>query len=124
MRGEPLEARYAGYTSCPHVIGFGRLVLAEYDYEESSTERFPFDQSKVRRSIYLLKRYGLPAMYWHGMLWYARSRGRKAPAPEGGRGYDGRAAQVLVNCGHQGLRSAGGTSSRRIRVSPGIEAIG
>jgi sulfide:quinone oxidoreductase len=68
MRGEPLAARYDGYTSCPVVTGYGRLVLAEFDYEKNPRETFPLDQSKERNSMYLFKKYGLPAMYWHGML--------------------------------------------------------
>ncbi len=31
-------------------------------------ETFPFDQRKERRSMYLLKAYGLPVLYWQGML--------------------------------------------------------
>jgi sulfide:quinone oxidoreductase len=68
MRGEPLAARYDGYTSCPLVTGYGRLVLAEFDYDKNPQETFPIDQSRERRSMYLLKKYGLPALYWHGML--------------------------------------------------------
>lgn len=68
MRSEPLAARYDGYTSCPLVTGFGKLVLAEFDYDKNPQETFPIDQSKERRSMYLLKKYGLPALYWHGML--------------------------------------------------------
>ncbi|MBX6312788.1 MAG: NAD(P)/FAD-dependent oxidoreductase [Isosphaeraceae bacterium] len=68
MKGEPLAARYDGYTSCPIVTGYGKLVLAEFDYDKNPQETFPFDQSQERRSMYLLKKYGLPAMYWHGML--------------------------------------------------------
>ena len=66
--GEPLKATYDGYTSCPLVTGYGKLVLAEFDYGQKPAETFPFDQSKERRSMYLLKKYGLPALYWHGML--------------------------------------------------------
>jgi sulfide:quinone oxidoreductase len=72
IRGEPLEAKYDGYTSCPLVTGYGKLVLAEFDYEGSPHETFPFDQSKERLSMYLLKAYALPRLYWHGML---RGRG-------------------------------------------------
>lgn len=67
-RGEPLAARYDGYTSCPVVTGYGRLVLAEFDYDGNPAETFPFNQAKERRSMYLLKRHLLPRMYWHGML--------------------------------------------------------
>jgi sulfide:quinone oxidoreductase len=68
MRGEPLQAHYDGYTSCPIVTGYGRLVLAEFDYEGKPQETFPVDQSKERLSMYLLKAYALPRLYWGGML--------------------------------------------------------
>lgn len=68
MQGKPLPARYDGYTSCPLVTGYGRLILAEFDYDLQPKETFPFDQAKERYSMYLLKKYGLPALYWHGML--------------------------------------------------------
>jgi sulfide:quinone oxidoreductase len=60
--------RYDGYASCPLVTGYGKLVLAEFDYELKPAPSFPFDTTKERWSMYQLKRYGLPAMYWHGML--------------------------------------------------------
>ena len=66
--GKPLTAKYDGYTSCPIVTGYGKLVLAEFDYEGQPQETFPFDQSKERLSMYLLKAYGLPRLYWDGML--------------------------------------------------------
>jgi len=44
IRGEPLTAKYDGYTSCPIVTGYGKLVLAEFDYEGTPKETFPFDQ--------------------------------------------------------------------------------
>ena len=68
MAGGNGAASYDGYTSCPLVTGYGKLVLAEFNYDKTPTETFPFDQSKERRSMYLLKAYGLPALYWHGML--------------------------------------------------------
>lgn len=68
MAGREGRAAYDGYTSCPLVTGYGRLVLAEFDYEGRPRETFPFDQAKERRSMYLLKRYALPPLYWHGMM--------------------------------------------------------
>ena len=68
MRGEAGTASYDGYTSCPLITGYGRLILAEFDYDGNPAETFPFDQSKERLSMYLLKKYALPQMYWHGML--------------------------------------------------------
>jgi hypothetical protein len=67
-RGEPLQGRYDGYASCPLVTGYGRVILAEFDYDGKPAESFPFDQSQERYSMYMLKAYGLPEMYWNGML--------------------------------------------------------
>lgn len=68
LHNKPLTGFYNGYTSCPLVTGYGSLVLAEFDYEKNPQESFPFDQSQERYSMYALKAYGLPQIYWHGML--------------------------------------------------------
>jgi sulfide:quinone oxidoreductase len=68
MRGQPLPAKYDGYTSCPLITGIGKLVLAEFDYNKKPAETFPVDQSKERWSMWILKRYLLPLFYWYGML--------------------------------------------------------
>ncbi|WP_461202123.1 NAD(P)/FAD-dependent oxidoreductase [Anoxybacillus sp. TBDG-1] len=68
MNGKPLKARYDGYTSCPLVTGYNKLVLAEFDYDKNPQETFPFDQSKERMSMYIMKRNVLPIVYWNGML--------------------------------------------------------
>jgi sulfide:quinone oxidoreductase len=67
-QGRPLPARYDGYTACPIITGYGKLVLAEFDYDLNPKETFPFDQSKERRSMYLMKKHGLPLLYWQGMM--------------------------------------------------------
>jgi sulfide:quinone oxidoreductase len=68
MDGKPVSAKYGGYTSCPLVTGYGKLVLAEFDYDKQPQETFPLDQSRERWSMWLVKRYLLPILYWHGML--------------------------------------------------------
>ena len=68
LNGRPLPASYDGYTSCPLVTGYGKLVLAEFDYDLQPRESFPFDQGEERLSMYWLKKYGLPPLYWHGMM--------------------------------------------------------
>ncbi|MDX1902778.1 MAG: FAD/NAD(P)-binding oxidoreductase [Thermonemataceae bacterium] len=65
---KPLAASYGGYTSCPLVTGYGKLVLAEFDYNNKPMETFPFDQSKERWSMYQLKRRVLPWLYWNKIL--------------------------------------------------------
>lgn len=68
MAGQKSQESYNGYTSCPLVTGYGRLILAEFDYNSQPVESFPFNQAKERLSMYLLKKYLLPKMYWYGML--------------------------------------------------------
>ena len=68
LENRPLDSVYDGYTSCPLVTGYGKLVLAEFDYDLVPKETFPFDQSKERYSMYVLKKHLLPALYWDGML--------------------------------------------------------
>jgi sulfide:quinone oxidoreductase len=66
--GAAPAAVYDGYTSCPVVTGRGKLIMAEFDYDKKPVESFPFDQRQERFSMYALKAYALPQMYWHGML--------------------------------------------------------
>ncbi|MBS1653315.1 MAG: NAD(P)/FAD-dependent oxidoreductase [Bacteroidetes bacterium] len=68
IKGEPIAASYAGYTSCPLVTGYGKLVLAEFDYDNKRMETFPFDQNKERWSMYQLKKKVLPWLYWNKIL--------------------------------------------------------
>lgn len=66
--GGPPSARYDGYASCPLVTGYGSLILAEFDYDGKPQESFPFDQTVERYSMYAMKVYALPELYWNGML--------------------------------------------------------
>lgn len=68
MNEQTLPGSYDGYTSCPLVTGYGKMVLAEFDYDKTPQETFPFDQARERWSMWLLKKYLLPPMYWYGML--------------------------------------------------------
>jgi sulfide:quinone oxidoreductase len=68
IAGQTLNAIYTGYTSCPLVTGYGKLVLAEFDYNNNPMETFPFDQSKERWSMYRLKKNVLPWLYWNKIL--------------------------------------------------------
>jgi sulfide:quinone oxidoreductase len=62
-------ARYDGYAACPIPTGYGKLLLCEFDYDLKPTPSIPLlDTTKEQRLLYPLKRYGLPALYWHGMM--------------------------------------------------------
>lgn len=68
MEGKQLTGSYNGYTSCPVITGYGKLVLCEFDYNNKPLETFPIDQSKERWTMYQLKRRVLPWLYWHKIL--------------------------------------------------------
>lgn len=68
MKEEPVDATYDGYTSCPIVTGYNKLILAEFDYNKTPQESMPFNQGVERASMYVLKKELLPVMYWDGML--------------------------------------------------------
>ncbi|MCH7404863.1 NAD(P)/FAD-dependent oxidoreductase [Belliella aquatica] len=63
---------YEGYSSCPLVTGYSKMVLAEFKYNnvrdsDPLISKF-VDTTKEQYSMWLLKRYGLPFMYWDLML--------------------------------------------------------
>ena len=66
--GRALDAAYDGYSSCPLVTGYGKVMLAEFGYGGKIMESFPFDQARERYSMWLLKVHALPELYWNGML--------------------------------------------------------
>ncbi len=69
MAGRVPTAEYDGYVSCPIVTAHDRMLLAEFDYEMKPAPSIPIiDTQKERYDMYLLKRYGLPFMYWNLML--------------------------------------------------------
>lgn len=69
MKGKQPDKHYNGYTSCPLVTAYGRMVLAEFDYNNTPTPSIPFiNTQRERFDMWLLKKYGLPFMYWNLML--------------------------------------------------------
>ena len=66
------KKRYDGYSSCPLVTGYGKMVLAEFKYN-NVRDSDPFlsqfvDTANENFSMWVLKKYGLPYLYWNQML--------------------------------------------------------
>ena len=65
---------YNGYSSCPLVTGYGKMVLAEFDYDSNFTpdpklkQMLVFNSAKEHRRLWWLKKYILPRLYWNKML--------------------------------------------------------
>jgi len=69
MNGKEPTASYDGYASCPLTTARNRMLLAEFDYTMKPHPTIPvIDTKKERHDMWLLKRYGLPFMYWNLML--------------------------------------------------------
>jgi sulfide:quinone oxidoreductase len=72
--GEPV-ATYDGYIACPIITAYGRMLLCELDYSGKPSPRVPWINTfRERYDMWLLKRYGLPWLYWNVLL-----RGRTMP---------------------------------------------
>lgn len=69
MASQEPTAQYDGYASCPITTARDKMLLCEFDYEMQPKPSFPLiDTTKERKDMWLLKKYGLPKLYWHLML--------------------------------------------------------
>ncbi len=66
---EEIDASYDGYASCPLTVSRDKMLLAEFDYSGKPAPSIPLiDTTKPRKDMWLLKKHGLPFMYWNFML--------------------------------------------------------
>jgi sulfide:quinone oxidoreductase len=75
MKHDKLGSKaYNGYSSCPLVTDYGKMVLAEFDYNNNFTpdpklkQMLISDSSKEHWRLWMLKKYGLPYLYWNKMM--------------------------------------------------------
>ncbi|MEZ5175582.1 MAG: FAD/NAD(P)-binding oxidoreductase [Acidimicrobiia bacterium] len=67
--GEAPSSHYNGYASCPLTTARNRVLLPEFDYDGNHIPSIPFiNLARERYDMWLLKRYGLPWMYWNLIL--------------------------------------------------------
>lgn len=65
---------YNGYSSCPLVTAYGKMVLAEFDYQGNFTpdpklKRLLISDSSIEHwRLWMLKKYALPYLYWNKMM--------------------------------------------------------
>lgn len=68
------DMQYNGYSSCPLVTGYGKMVLAEFDYDSNFTpdpklkRMLVFNSDKEHWRLWMLKKYMLPYLYWNKMM--------------------------------------------------------
>jgi sulfide:quinone oxidoreductase len=69
LSGHTPTKEYHGYSSCPLTVGHNKMLLAEFDYSMQRTPSIPLINTlKPRHDMWLLKKYGLPFIYWNLML--------------------------------------------------------
>jgi len=72
MEGKELDATYDGYTSCPLLTEYGKVMLAEFGYggapQETFNSWFGIDQAIPRRAFYHLKKDFFPWVYYKSMV--------------------------------------------------------
>lgn len=68
LKQEQLLGEYTGYSACPIPTEYGKLMLAEFDYTNKPKMTFPFDQTKPRWTMWILKTKVLPWLYWNKIL--------------------------------------------------------
>lgn len=65
---------YQGYSSCPLVTGYGKMVLAEFNYKNEFTPDPMLKYMLINNSdkehwrLWILKKYILPFLYWNKMM--------------------------------------------------------
>jgi sulfide:quinone oxidoreductase len=59
---------YDGYSCCPLITGYGKTIMAEFNYEQQPVPSFPLDPTQERWSMWVMKTAVLPWVYWNRML--------------------------------------------------------
>ncbi|KAL4401361.1 sulfide:quinone oxidoreductase [Malassezia pachydermatis] len=71
LDGKAPSATYDGYTSCPLLTEYGKVLLAEFMYGlkvNESFAKFGIDQGKPQRAFYYLKKDFFPWVYYNSMV--------------------------------------------------------
>ena len=67
MEGKELTAKFDGYTVCPLKTEYGKIMLAEFNYDGPAPS-FPLDPAEPRWIWWAFDLYMLKPMYWHLMM--------------------------------------------------------
>ena len=67
MKGQKPVAEFDGYTVCPLKTEYGKIILAEFNYDGLAPS-FPLDPEEPRWIWWAFDLYALKPMYWYLML--------------------------------------------------------
>jgi sulfide:quinone oxidoreductase len=69
MEGRAPGLKYNGYSACPIITEYGKVLMCEFGYDEKLLPTIPFLDPAIERGLWwTLKVHGLMPMYYHGML--------------------------------------------------------
>ena len=69
MEGRAPQAKYNGYSACPIITEYGKVMMCEFGYDDKLMPTIPFLDPAIERGMWwTLKVHGLKPMYYHGML--------------------------------------------------------
>ena len=83
LDGQVGAAAYDGYSCCPLITGYGKAIMAEFNYKAEPVPSFPLDPTKERWSMWWIKRKVLPSLYWNRMLTGGQHERRFIPGVKG-----------------------------------------
>jgi sulfide:quinone oxidoreductase len=69
IEGKEVRGNYNGYSACPIITEYGKVLMCEFGYEDKLMPTIPWLDPAVERAMWwTLKVHGLKPMYFHGML--------------------------------------------------------
>lgn len=69
IEGRAPRGKYNGYSACPIITEYGKVLMCEFGYDDQLMPTIPGLNPGVERGLWwTLKVHGLQPMYYHGML--------------------------------------------------------
>lgn len=69
MENKEPTMSYDGYSACPIITEYGKVLMCEFGYEKKLMPTIPFLDTSIERGMWwMLKVHGLKPLYYHGML--------------------------------------------------------
>ncbi|MGE4062716.1 MAG: FAD/NAD(P)-binding oxidoreductase [Rhodospirillaceae bacterium] len=68
IRKGGIEEGYDGYAACPLTTSYTKVLMAEFIYGGKPTPTLPLNPARENTPNWLIKKYGLPRLYWDYML--------------------------------------------------------
>ncbi|TKY84927.1 hypothetical protein EX895_006007 [Sporisorium graminicola] len=130
LQGKEPDAAYDGYTSCPLLTEYGKVMLAEFKYggkpKETFGNLFGIDQGVPRKAFYHLKKDFFPWVYynsyvkgtWGGPKGFSLSAAPFSPEAVAGKRSFSSSSSSPLKSGVPGSRRGFATSSVGLRNTP------